>query len=123
MSLLDSACRIGHRKYLLNELVMRPTNTHDTFSDSKSRRQWTDGFANPSISGRARIPRSFESTRIPVHLGIPGFANRSILGCSDFSKPEDPRNFVFSDFGNAGSLGPWIRTIGIENPWVLIIQE
>lgn len=30
MSLLDSACRIGHRKYLLNELINDLLNTHDT---------------------------------------------------------------------------------------------
>ena len=66
MSLLDSACRIGHRKYLLNELVMRPTNTHDTFSDSNLVASG-DGRIRESIDlwTRARVPRSFESTRMP----------------------------------------------------------
>lgn len=106
MSLLDSACRIGHRKYLLkmNSWDLKYTRHFSDFSLVTSgverdprihRSPWTH-----------RIPRSFECRCSP------GSLDSRIVRSLDVPQAEDPRNFEFSDFGNAGSLGPWIRTIG-----------
>lgn len=97
---------------------MRPTNTHDTFQTPIS--SPAGGRIRGSNDPRTRPDSSGASNpRVPTLLGI-----RWIRGSFDpwmFGLPqaEDPRNFEFSDFGNAESLDPWIRTIGIENPWVL----
>lgn len=80
MSLLDSACRIGHRKYLLNELIMR-LRKHTTLFRLKffRRRSGRNGFANSSILGHLgsfrslRDPRSHRASRVSL-----GFVDRPI---------------------------------------------
>lgn len=91
MSLLDSACRIGHRKYLLNELIMR-LRKHTTLFRLKffRRRSGRNGFANSSILGHLgsfrslRDPRSTGRLESPLDSWIVRFP-----GCFDFSKAKD----------------------------------
>lgn len=94
MSLLDSACRIGLRKYLLNELIMRPKYTRH-FSDS-----------NLVAGGRAspRIHRFPERTEIPRGLRVlecrctTGSPDSRIARSLDVPQAEDPRNFRILGF-------------------------
>lgn len=131
MSLLDSACRIGHRKYLLNELIMRPTNTHTTHLRRQSLVDVRGGRIRGSVDPRTRtrrIPPRRSYVRIlecRVLHGIPRIrGSRSIPGCSDFPKPRIPETSNSRISGTLGSLGPWIRTIReIENPWVLTFKN
>jgi len=121
MSLLDSACRIGHRKYLLNELIMRPTNIHDTFQTPISSPE--NGRIRGSVDPWMHRFRGASNPRMPVLLGIPGFADRSIPGCSDFPKPKIPET---SNSRISGTLSLSVLGFGrsmIENSWVLTFRN
>jgi len=127
MSLLDSACRIGHRKYLLNELIMRP-KIHTTLFRLQSRRRRTGESVDPSIPHRflgASNPRMPGVSRDPWIRGsfdpwmfpkpkIPETSNSRISGTLGLS---------VLGFGRSGSriLGFWQSGIadGSFDPWIL----
>lgn len=115
MSLLDSACRIGHRKYLLNELVIRlRKNTHDTFQTPISS---PEGHVYPRIrrsTDHARIRIYFESWNTPCG-SLDSWIVKDPWMFRFFFQGEDPRDFESSNPGIAESPDLWFQMIEIED--------